>query len=314
MKQLFLFFIIFSKLAFAVDNVVNNKTLEELCPQGESNKSVMLQQWKWDSLDKNFCFKANCEGKDFNFKFHKCLKQNKEFPNTIRYSYYKNGKMPHASGISEYGNEVVLYGGDQCFEECKPINKKFLGLVKNIDAGFDRNECVECLAIRSEQEPKVQIIQGTDKKLIPGTKCHIVCQPKKGPYQEKQDYSEECKKCVGLDGYPAEEFLYMISRNKKCYEVSNREVLRGVPEELCIGKKPLYSTEYAYESLSGFQTFFLKEKPRCLEVDGITGGSLYAQVVEDEECNKKSVDDSERINIKKVIDYFKKSGTKVKSE
>lgn len=189
--------------------------------------------------------------------------------------------------------EVILASGHKCFDECRPIKQKF----NRLRSGLDRPSCVDCFERNAGIDIQLEIhLPGISSPVLRGSKCHGQCMPKKGDYQAAHQSSVplDCKICLGLEGFAAEEFTYIQTQSGACFEADHVNFLRQVPEKLC-QRDDVLLTKFNRESASFISKFvFGPDAGQCLEIDEKTLGSKYKAIVESEFCRNESQNNLER--------------------
>lgn len=273
----------------------------EIC-DGDVVSSKVLKDWPKTGYEP--CIEVLCVYNDREVKKKKCIKKDKNHPNTVQIFIDESITGTGVSNFKGWFEEVKLYPGDMCFEDCRPFTYEVLGMPLTPVQGLERKSCVECFKKNSISGKIGQsyTVAGSDKLLVRGTKCFNLCQLPKGPFREDRPYSEACKKCVGMGSLVAEKFRYLVTQKGQCHEVDEENQLLMTDPEIC-SKKELLRTIYAPQG-SFLTVFGVKQK--CFEIDADTHGAIYKVQVSETFCDDANISDTQRgLNTKENLPQSK---------
>ena len=314
MKNTIPFILIFTSL-FSVIAFGQNEIPDQFCDNSFTNKKL-ISNWRVVKKEKRkeFCAEAECTGPEGEMKRERCFYQRPEHPNTILMNQDDQIRTDKLASYKGRLFEHVLMVGDTCFEECRPVERTFMGIKRKDIYGMDRESCMSCFAKRKDitfddsyDYPEV------GRRLYYGEKCHYMCKDKSGEFTfGKRVLTEECKECIGT------RFEYILTKSSSCLELDADRNKRPVPQKFCAPNSDLIMTHYVEGSGFTLKAIFLKGKPDCFEVDDHTNGALFKMLVDNERCASKNeisnADREEGKNIQPSSDKSKNVNSKASKQ
>lgn len=287
-----LFFISFCFLLGV--NALAGDFAQELCGP-ESKESKLVSAWK--KKDGKYCSQVTCKIANRDLQREKCFYQ-KEHENEVTITYDDSYRGPESAGYEGKAEFVQLNENDSCFDACRPMKKKILGLKLKDEVGLNRESCRQCFEARDHKKYDESIhYKEIGKRLYPSEKCYQLCKDPKGPIVLDRKPSVECQQCVGLNGFTAEAFEYMLVKDGNCFEIDKENAKRKVPNHFCAPHDGIILTYYKSGSPYTLSTIFMKKKPICQELDDKTDGALYIKGVDSSNCETAAMDNSDRNHV-----------------
>ncbi len=267
---------------------------QELCGS-DAKESKLVSGWK--KKEGKYCSQVACKIGNRDIQREKCFYQ-KEYENEVTVTYNDSFHGPETTGYEGKAEFVQLYENDSCFDACRPMKKKLLGLKLKDEVGLDRESCRQCFEARDHKKYDDSIhYKEIGKRLYPSEKCYQLCKDPKGPFVLERKPTVECQQCVGLNGFTAEAFEYMLVNDGTCFEIDKDNTKRKVPNHFCAPHDGIILTYYKSGSPYTLSTIFMKKKPICQELDEKTGGVLYKKGVDSSYCETAAMDNSDRNHI-----------------
>ncbi|MFP5492802.1 MAG: hypothetical protein ACLGG0_14970 [Bacteriovoracia bacterium] len=251
------------------------------------------RDWKFNKKENSHCASAHCPYPDGSMIRQQCITrfEHHTHDNQIAITFRDSYQGHQVSGVKSRVAFELINKDDACFESCKPEQKG-----KKVIFGIDRKPCVECL----KQKTAAEMIDTLnypelEKPIVSGTKCYSLCSDKPGPFSAVRVLSPECTSCV------KERFYFIVSKSGACMEVDSEKKMRMVNKNLCQAPNEIEFTEYRFKQ--SFWQSFTGDAGDCHEVDIATGGNIFSRPTQQEYCNDKAVNDTDR----NIVDDKQKS-------
>jgi len=280
-------YIFFSLLSFSL--LASVESADYLCDSSNKGNAITSPLEK-DGKDK-MCIMGTCVSGKERIDRELCLRQISE--DTFSLNQRDFYKKENSSGVSGKAlRRFVLHPGEACFEECRPENKKKLGI--------DKKECVRCLFKQPKSEADFIEIKGHGVTLQKGQKCYYPCKLQGGGYKNGSPYSEKCLECIRPE--IKSNTYYLIDSYGKCFEFIEGEFNKvyGVPVKLCHEASEVYGTVFKKGSSYDIKVMLFGKKPACLEIDDFSFGGYLSRETLDWKCDSPSVNSDERTKVKET--------------
>lgn len=270
------------------------------CDEG-ARSSELVSGWS-DKKKEGLCIKVKCDYGEESARREQCYRPGTH-PNTIEVHFNDTVEGPNLYALRGSYKEIVLVPGETCFNQCQPEQTKVLGLWSKEVAGLERESCKECFKEREETPKRLPyLVAEANKWLYPGMKCHHRCKFEKGEFSGEREYTQQCKKCIGLDGHEPESFTYLLTKSGSCREFDSEQATNPkhigmpVPRIVCDQESGTRHTVYKAGTSYSLKVMILGRKPECFEVDQETSGDLYQIEVDSSFCMEEAVENGDRVD------------------